>query len=488
MAGSIPEKWDMEADVVVVGYGAAGATAAVTAHDNDARALVLEKMPHGGGNSRVSGGSVRIAKGMEFAQFLEKVNFDTAPRDVIEAFVQGTMKNGDWVKEMGSELELRHVLTAAYPASTLTKTLNWVPGIDAAPRYQVKGTLKEGRPSMRLWRFLSGLVEKRGIKVMTSTPAKELIRRQDGEVVGVVAESEGKRLFVKARHAVIMTCGGFENDPALKWEYVPAKPTKFLGNPGNTGDGIRMVQKIGADLWHMNSLSCAIGFQAPGFDAAFHIHFMTPHFFFTDKYGRRFINEAGVDIHHYGMYLGDFDVKKLEFPRVPMWAVFDEKSIRMAPLVMPSSGYNLDLYEWSRDNSKEIAKGWILQGKTIAELAGKMSVDASVLEDTLKRYNESCKAGKDAELGRPKEHLGAVEKPFYAIQLWPALINTQGGPRRDRESRVLDPDGQPIPRLYAAGEFGSIWGYVYPGGCNVTECVVFGRIAGKNAAAEKPWS
>ncbi len=488
MSSLIPEKWDMESDVVVVGYGAAGATTAVTVHDNGASVLVLEKMPHGGGNSRVSGGTVRIAKEMEFAQFLDKVTYGTTERELIDTFVEGTMKNGDWVREMGSELELRVSLQVAYPSNTLGKTLGWVTGIDAAPRHQIKGTLKEGRPSMRLWRFLSALVDKRGIKVMTSTPAKELIRSQNGEVVGVMAESEGKSLFIKAKRAVVMTCGGFENDPALKWDYVAAKPTKFLGNPGNTGDGIRMVQKIGADLWHMNAQSCAMGFQAPGFEAAFHIHFLSPRFIFADKHGKRFVNETDIDIHLFAMYLSHFDLEHLEFPRVPMWAIFDEYSRRLGPLVMPSSGYNLDLYDWSSDNSKEIAKGWILQGKTVAELAQKMSLDVPVLEDTIAKFNQSCKAGMDDDFGRTKEHLGALEKPFYAIQLWPALINTQGGPRRDKEARVLDPDGKPIPRLYAAGEFGSLWGYVYPGGVNITECIVFGRIAGKNATAEKPGS
>ena len=116
-------------------------------------------------------------------------------------------------------------------------------------------------------------------------------------------------------------------------------------------------------------------------------------------------------------------------------------------------------------------------------------MDPSVLGNAFKKYNESCKAGKDADLGRAKEKLRAIEgPPYYAIQLWPCLLNTQGGPKRDGESRVLDPDGKPIPRLYAAGELGSIWGYLYQGANNIGECIVFGKIAGKNAAAEKPWS
>ena len=136
-----------------------------------------------------------------------------------------------------------------------------------------------------------------------------------------------------------------------------------------------------------------------------------------------------------------------------------------------------------------MAKGWIIRTKTIAELARRISADESTLESTIAKYNEYCEAGKDADFGRPKEHLRAIKgPPYYAIKLQPMLINTQGGPRRDKQARVIDVDGKPIPRLYAAGELGSIWGFMYQGANNVSECLVFGRIAGRNAAAEKPWS
>jgi hypothetical protein len=173
---------------------------------------------------------------------------------------------------------------------------------------------------------------------------------------------------------------------------------------------------------------------------------------------------------------------------VPIWAIFDEETRRKGPLSRGTAGYNRDLYNWSLDNSTEVAKGWILQGKTIAELATRISIVPKALEQTIERFNEHCKAGRDGDFGRAKEDLRVLKSPFYAIQLWPALINTQGGPRRDKESRVLDPQGQLIPRLYAAGELGSIWGYLYQGACNVGEALVFGRIAGRNAAGEKPWS
>jgi len=484
MSSKVPEKWDMEVDVVVVGWGAAGTATAVTAHDAGAEVLILEKMPRGGGNSRVCGGNILIPKSMDFVKYLDTLSFKTTEREIIETYVKASIETGDWIKEMGGEIQIFTPLSMAYPETSAGAGFPWVDGGEAAVKYTIKGD--EGEPpSARLWKFCSGIVEKRGIKVLTGTPAKEIIRRDDAEVLGVEAESEGKRIFVKAKKAVVLTSGGYENEPAMKWDYLPAKPVMFLGNPGNTGDGVKMVQKIGADIWHMTRLSCGIGFQVPEFEAAFWITFLTPGFIIVDKHGRRFIDEAGVEIHEWYRELSYFDIERMEFPRVPLWAIFDDNVRRKGPIVRDTTGYNRDLYQWSLDNSKEIKKGWILQDKKVSNLAKKMEVEPSVLEETVANYSEYCKTGKDTEFGRAREHLKDFEMPLHAMRLWPALINTQGGPRRDKESRVIDPDGKPIPRLYAAGELGSIWGYLYQGSCNIGECFAFGRIAGKNAADEE---
>jgi succinate dehydrogenase/fumarate reductase flavoprotein subunit len=488
MKVNVPEKWDMEYDVVVVGWGSAGTAAAVTAHEQGSKVLILEKMPDGGGNSSVCGGNIIIPKGKEFVEYLDTLSFKTTEREIIETFVEYALKTADWIRERGGDVQVFRPLEVAYPAMIAGAGFPKVRGAEAVVKYNIKGTPEEGKPSQRLWKFLASLVSKRGIQVLTKTPAKDLIADAQGAIIGLTAEKEGKTIHIKARKAVILTCGGYENDPRTKWDYLPVKPARFLGTPGNTGDGIRMAQKVGADLWHMTRLSCLIGFQAPEFEAAFWVSFLSEGFLFVDKYGRRFVNEAGIEIHEYYRELSHFDVEKVEFPRVPIWAVFDDQTRRRGPLSRGTGGYNRDLYTWSLDNMAEIAKGWILQGKTVRDLAAKISVEPQVLEETLDRYNQCCQKGKDEDFGRSREDLRALAPPFYAIRLWPALINTQGGPRRDKESRVLDPEGKPIPRLYAAGELGSIWGYLYQGACNIGESLVFGQIAGKNAAAEKPWA
>lgn len=488
MRAAVPEKWDMECDVVIVGWGAAGTAAAVTAHMEGAQVLILEKMAEGGGNTRVSGGNIIIPADRRFIDYLETLSFKTVSRDILEVFVNNAMKNGDWIKEMGGELQVFMPLEVSYPAVSPGASFPQIDGAETVVKYNIKGSAEEGKPSQRLWKFFAGLVVKKGIRVSTSTAAKELISDTDGEIIGVMAEKEGGTINIKARKAVVLTCGGYENQPEMRWDYLPAKPVVFLGTPANSGDGIKMVQKVGADLWHMTRLACAAGFKAPGFEAAFPVNFLNEGFIFVDKYGRRFIDEAGIETHEYYRALSEFDVEKVEFPRVPMWAIFDEQTRRNGPVSRGTAGYNRDLYSWSLDNSTEVAKGWIIQGKTAVELATKMAIAPEALEHTINRYNEYCNAGKDADFGRAREDLRVLRPPFYAIQLWPALINTQGGPRRDKESRVLDPDGQPIPRLYAAGELGSIWGYLYQGACNIGEALVFGRIAGRNAAREKPWA
>jgi succinate dehydrogenase/fumarate reductase flavoprotein subunit len=486
MRSRVPEKWDMECDVAVVGWGGAGTAAAITAHDSGAKVLILEKMAEGGGNTRISGGNIIIPKGKEFADYLDALSFKTTERETIEVFVDYALRNGEWIKKLGGDVQVFMPLQVAYPETTAGAGFPHVPGAESVVKYNIKGTAEEGKPSERLWKFLSGLVSARGIEVMTSTRATELMTDSEGEIIGLAAQKEGKTFHIEARKAVILTCGGFQNDPRLKWDYfLPANPICFFGTPGNSGDGIRMVQKVGGDFWHMTRLCCVVGFKVPDFEAAFPITFLSEGFFFVDKYGRRFANEAGMEIHDYFTELSRFDVKKMEFPRVPTWGIFDEQTRKKGALSRGTAGYNRNLYNWSLDNSVEIAKGWIRQGKTPTELAAKISVSPKTLEETIERYNTHCKAGKDGDFGRPKEDLRVLQAPYYAIELWPTLINTQGGPRRDKESRVLDPEGQPVPRLYAAGELGSIWGYMYQGACNISEGLIFGRIAGKNAASEK---
>jgi len=175
----------------------------------------------------------------------------------------------------------------------------------------------------------------------------------------------------------------------------------------------------------------------------------------------------------------------------PMFMIFDHTLFASGPLYEkePRSGWTpmVERYDWSPDNGKELAQGWIKQAATIPALARTLGLPSAVLEETVARWNAHCQAGADADFGRTLMLCPIQQAPFYAVELSPSMLNTQGGPRRNARSQIVRPDGRPIPRLYSAGELGSIYSYLYQGTGNIGECLAFGRIAGRNAATEQPW-
>lgn len=475
----------MESDVVVVGYGSGGAAAAITACDNGAKVIILEKMPAGGGNSRLSSGILFNPTGPGAIKHVEALCFNKTSKNVIQAYVEGCMRIKEWIKELGGETVGYQILNVIYPTLGIPNWPNF-PGAEHTQLQIVAGGADDELPAMPLWRLLTNNVERRGIKVMTDTPAKELMTNQKGEVVGVVAEREGEKISIKAKKAVILTCASFDYNEAMKDTYLPLTPLYAIGNPGNTGDGIVMAQKVGASLWHMSSFFGWFVFKAPEYAPAFSINFHSPSFIFVDKDGRRFGDEVGWEGHERSKVLTIFMPDRPNYPHLPAYAIFDDVNRRKGPVSRLSGAID---YKWSLDNSKEIAKGWIKRGRTIGELAKQISVDEATLTKTVSKYNEYFRVGRDADFGRSKATLEPIEvAPYYAIEIWPGLGTATGGPRRDKEARVLNNEGKPIPRLYAAGGLGSIWGLLTLAGGGLTDAIVFGRIAGRNAAAEQPWT
>jgi succinate dehydrogenase/fumarate reductase flavoprotein subunit len=312
---------------------------------------------------------------------------------------------------------------------------------------------------------------------------------------------------IRATKAVILTCGGFEFNEQMKLNYLGVYPAYFTGSSANTGDGIKMALDVGADMWHMTCCSAGAVAKFPDCPAAFFVELggqgWLPRLFgqnerepagyvVVDRNGFRFTNEniIGTKIHcaYYEFTL--FDSHQLMYPRVPSYWIFDQDRMEAGQLALLAAGASgpQQLHRWSRDNSKELKKGWIVTAQTIPELALKLDIEPEIFQKTINDYNLYCDHGEDPDFGRETKTLVPLQRaPFYAVRLWPGGANTQGGPKRNSEAQVLDTTGKPIPRLYSAGELGSIFGMIYPsGGGNLAECIVFGRIAGKNASQEKP--
>ena len=480
---SVPAKWNKEADVVVVGTGHAGLAAAITAADAGARVVILEKLKRDleGGNSRVSGNMWWTPTNLpEAVQYIDALSYGLTDKESIQALAGEMMKLNDWLQGLGIKRTPLGIFQPEHPE---------LPGA-ACVRTWSNG----GASDARLWNPLREQVEKRKIEVMYEAPARELVHTPAREVAGIRAEVAGKPFFIRARRGVVLCCGGFEFDFEMQKQFLPGWPIYGQGTPGNTGDGIRMAQQAGAALWHMNNpLSGLGGLVVPEFaPVVIPINVGGQGYIRVDKSGKRFMSETRPSRHGFGVkeFVLYFDGVTGDFPRLPCFVIFDEASRLRGPL---SSSRRFGWfgwfsgYEWSKDNSQEIENGWIVRGETAAELAGKLGMQPDVLSSTITAYNANCANRVDPEFGRDQKTLVALDKPpYYAVKLHPTMVNTQGGPRRNSRCQIVDPNGQPIPRLYSAGELGSFWGWMYNGGGNNAECLCTGQIAARNLVAMKP--
>ena len=499
MAQSLNHKWDREADVVVVGYGFAGAVSAIAAHDAGAKILLLEKMPHPGGISILSGGGVAFARNAESAfKYLKRTCNGTTPDEVLWPVAQGMVEIIDRIRELAkvsgtepTQSEIRGHGTYPFPGTNDIDSIK----LKDFPAYDAFPWAKGLRGGARLFKMVVDNIATRKIEVSLSTPAKSLVTNHDGEVVGLIAEQSGREMKIKARKAVILCCGGFENNLAMKLQYFQAQPV-YPVYLGNTGDGILMAQKAGAALWHMWHFHGGYGFKYPEFPFAIRHVWAGPRnenrkmiWIALDRFGRRFMDEYPPAPQDTGARpLEYYDADLQDYPRVPCHLIFDEEGRRLGPLAMVIVNDERYYYKWSEDNLAEVKKGWIKNANSISELAAIIKVSPQVLEATVSRWNSQCLARTDEDFRRPpKTMIPLTHPPFYAMEAWPIVSNTQGGPVHDAEQRVLDPMGKPLPRLYAAGDISSIFGHLYLEAGNITECFVGGRIAGMNAAEENPW-
>jgi succinate dehydrogenase/fumarate reductase flavoprotein subunit len=502
-------EFDETFDVVVVGYGFAGGVTAIEAARTGAKVLLIEKNPDPGGISICSHGAIcstrQPAKALEY---LTATNAGRTPDDVLEAFADGMSTVEAYFRDMAKLVDAE-IFTrdrgANYPlpgADAFYYTqVEAIPNFDARQAYPAV----RGRPGGPLvFKILQENLDRHHVEVRLSTSARSLVRDVDRQVLGVVIEGREGISRVKARRGVVLACGGFEANEEMKKQYWQLPNVKGAANRGNTGDGIRMAQELGAELWHMWHYHGSYAFHHPdpGYPYAIRMKrfpdwipgkesmaVVQVAWILVDGSGKRFMNEFPPYVQDHGArHLEYFDSVTQTFPRVPAHMICDEAGRRRYPLGSPTYNDRQVQFEWSKDNLKEVELGILKTAKTIDELAGLAGCDAGQLKASIDRWNEACAAKKDAEFGRPAGSMMPIRHPpFYTGQVWPVVSNTQGGPVHNAKQQIIDVGKQPIPRLYAAGELGSSFGYLYLAGGNIAECFVTGRIAGREVASLDAW-
>ena len=468
VAAAPGEKTDvtLECDVLVVGAGGAGLTAAVRANQEGADVLVIEKMPMVGGNSnRAEGGMNAAGTKLEEELGLLDDSLVTDEKDLrstVENYIADTYRLGH------DKANMDLVTTLAENSSEAIEWLGSIgaPFTDVEPTGGCQGRKYLHQPEggepvgEYLVTRLSKVIADQGIEVMLNTKATEIIMEY-GRAVGVKAEDSEHNYTIRAK-AVVLATGGFGANFELMSSYDPSLANAVTTNhSGATGDGIMMAQAVGADTVDMDQIQLhPTVIQENGLLVSESLRSKGAVVLNTD--GKRFVNDlAARDV---------VSQAELKQPNGYCYIVFDQALVDGLSLAQ-----------------KFIDRGFAIKGETYEELAKKLELNGEEavknFVQTMDKWNEDVAKGEDTEWGRESLDYSLDTAPFYAIKIAPGIHHTMGGIKIDTEAQVIDTDGNVIPGLFAAGETtGGIHGGNRVGGNAVCDFVVFGRIAGAGAA------
>jgi succinate dehydrogenase/fumarate reductase flavoprotein subunit len=541
------KRWDLETDVLALGTGAAGMTAALAAHGAGASVMLLEKSRLVGGTTAVSGGVVWVPNnhhlgevGIEDSRaealaYVKRLTDGRTDAALVERFVDSAPAMVEWIE---AQTALRFQALARYPdyhpefpggkpggrsldpglfdandlgpwkkslrrspvfgmtAMTVAEATDW--GVFSKPLKLPFKLLGEryGKGLVCYGGALAGQLLKalldRKLEPRLEHVARDLVV-EEGRVTGVRVEHQGQELFVRARRGVVLASGGFEWNRALAAQFLGGVLTHPNSPPGNEGDGLKMAMAVGADLANMSEAWWCPSLVIPGeeYDGK-PLHrgdFATrslPHTIIVNKRGRRFVNEA-QNYNDLMKAFFAFEPNAYERPNLPAWLVFDHAYLESYALMTVMPG--------------QPAPEWLTRADTLDELARIVGIDARGLGQTVDRFNGLAVEGVDPDFARgeslydrfygdpdhrPNANLGTItKKPFYALEVHPGAIGTKGGARVNVDAQVLRVDGAPIPGLYAAGNvMAGVTGAGYPGaGSTIAAAMTFGYLAGRHAAA-----
>lgn len=512
-AAKAPEKWDNTADVIIIGTGFAGLCAAVEAADAGAKVLVLDKEDHIGGNSVLSGGQALFTG----TNIQRKFNIEDRPEWMFEDMMKWGdnravpeilwtfIKNGAdtvlWMEKIGFKWADTIVKT---PDSRVPRA-HWPAPV---PGYQGGWPKWGGNITVAA---LKKAADQRKVPILLNHKMTKVLRPDPaGPVIGVEVDAGGKTLNFKANRAVIIATGGFKGNVQMRQAWDP-RLTGDLDVSGlpyvhTTGEGTLLAVDAGAGLTDMsfvceflivwgnkqlqvweprNQLTSApiqTGLPVPDYKRIM----------IVKNDAKRFLNETKSAV---GLYATDYFIQNVvdmkERPRI-VWAVTDSEGARVL-------GWKPDMFQ-NPDPFKPpfIIKEYVATADNIRDLAAKANLSPDNLEATLNRYNSYVGTGDDKEVGKPGPVNKIAKPPFYIARLGMFAHNQRGGIRTNTRAQVLERAEQltgkgvpidqekTIPHLYAAGE--CVGGYfgTKRGPGKISVYMVYGRIAGKNAAAEKP--
>ncbi len=454
---------NLETDVLVIGSGAAGLSAAIEAAEAGNDVIVIEKLTVYGGSTITSSGMVVVGG--------SKLQEEAGIEDSVEKLKEYWLGRGD---QMVNEEKI------AFVADNANDMLDWL--MDSGINYSAEGILYSGTadvprahipPTFGL-EFIDRLylrAEAAGAQFHNNTRATELLTVEIGgklTVVGALADNKGQEVEIKAK-AVIIATGGFDHNEDLKAEYTPSAVDAWpVSAPGNTGDGLMMAMDIGADTVFQKGV---IGWKVVNPQYGHTSLVGKPLYglpnLVVNEAGDRFINEA---LDYPFIYEGmEVDGGKL------FYFIFDSD---VSDTVQVEATTNtLEALEAA------VEAGVAFKADTLEELQEVSGLRHLV--HSVETYNEYAVNGND-EYGRAADTMKEIKVgPFYAIQSQQATLGTFGGIKTQINGEVLDESGEAIPGLYAAGEVanGDFFGYYYPAsGSSITMSVVFGREAGKAAS------